>query len=209
MEVNEASVCVRLAMKDESPLILELIQQLAEFERLTHMCEATQSGIESTLFNFPPFEGPTVFFLEINPTSPTNPSPSSENPKDRFENIVQNLSFNPPVNDPDAQNFISKSGGTVVGFVLFFRNYSTFLTKPGFYIEDLFVRKPYRRRGLGTILLKAVASQATKLGFSRVEWSVLDWNVNAIKFYEDMGAHLLQEWRICRLTCKALEAFGV
>ncbi|GLJ42410.1 hypothetical protein SUGI_0878840 [Cryptomeria japonica] len=211
MAANEASVCLRLAIKEDSPFILKLIQQMAEFERLTHMCEATQSGLESTLFNAPPFEGTTVFILEINPTSPqnpTNPNLGSENPNAIFHNIVQNLNLDPPVNDPDAQYFVSESGATVVGFVLFFRNYSSFLAKPGFYIEDIFVREPYRRRGLGTILLKAVASQAAKLGFGRVEWCVLDWNVNAIKFYEEMGAQLLQEWRICRLTGKALEAFG-
>lgn len=88
----------------------------------------------------------------------------------------------------------------VSGFVLFFPNYSTFLAKPGFYVEDLFVRECYRRKGLGRMLLSAVAAQAAKMGYGRVEWVVLDWNVNAIKFYEEMGAMILPEWRICRLT---------
>ncbi|GLJ42412.1 hypothetical protein SUGI_0878860 [Cryptomeria japonica] len=153
MAANEASISVRLAMKEDSPLILKLVQQLAEFERQTHMCEATQSGLESTLFNAPPFEGPTVLLLEISPTN--------------------------------AQNFISESGANIVGFVLFCRNYSSLLAKPGFYIVDLFMREPYRRRGFGTILLKMVASQAVKLGFATTGW------------------------RICKLTIQALEAFGI
>lgn len=94
------------------------------------------------------------------------------------------------------------------GFVLFFPNYSTFLAKPGFYIEDIFVRDCYRRRGFGRMLLSAVAEKAVEMGFGRVEWVVLDWNENAIRFYEEMGAEVLQEWRICRLTGGALDAYG-
>lgn len=97
---------------------------------------------------------------------------------------------------------------TVAGFVLFFPNYSTFLAKPGFYIEDIFVRECYRRKGLGKILFSAVAAQASKMGYGRVEWVVLDWNVNAITFYEQMGAQILPDWRICRLTGEALGAFA-
>ena len=96
----------------------------------------------------------------------------------------------------------------VGGFVLFFPNYSTFLGKPGFYVEDMFVRECYRRKGFGKMLLSAVAAQAVKMGYGRVEWAVLDWNVNAIKFYEEMGAKVLQEWRICRLTDEALQAYA-
>lgn len=96
----------------------------------------------------------------------------------------------------------------MVGFVLFFPNYSTFLAKPGFYIEDLFVREPYRKKGFGRMLFTAVAAQAAKMGYGRVEWVVLDWNVNAIQFYEEMGAKILPDWRVCRLTGDALEAFA-
>lgn len=91
---------------------------------------------------------------------------------------------------------------------MFFPNYSTFLAKPGFYVEDLYVRECYRRKGLGKILLSTVAAQAVKMGYGRVEWMVLDWNVNAIKFYEEMGAQVMNEWRICRLTGEALQAYG-
>ncbi|KAF2295705.1 hypothetical protein GH714_033663 [Hevea brasiliensis] len=78
-------------------------------------------------------------------------------------------------------------------------------SKPGLYVEDLFVRECYRRKGMGKMLLSAVAAQAVKMGYGRVEWTVLDWNVNAIKFYEEMGAKVLTDWRICRLTGEALE----
>lgn len=96
----------------------------------------------------------------------------------------------------------------VAGFVLFFPNYSSFLAKPGFYIEDLFVRESYRRKGLGKMLLSAVARQAVAMGYGRVEWVVLDWNMNAIKFYEEMGATVMQEWRVCRLTGDALQGYA-
>lgn len=69
------------------------------------------------------------------------------------------------------------------------------------------MREPYRRKGFGSMLLTAVAKQAVKMGYGRVEWVVLDWNANAIKFYEQMGAQILQEWRVCRLTGDALQAF--
>lgn len=70
------------------------------------------------------------------------------------------------------------------------------------------MRECYRRKGLGRMLLSAVAAQAAKMGYGRVEWVVLDWNVNAIKFYEEMGAMILPEWRICRLTGEALETYA-
>lgn len=96
----------------------------------------------------------------------------------------------------------------VAGFVLFFPNYPTFLARPGFYIEDLLVREFYRRKGLGRMLLSAVASQAVKMGYGRVDWCVLDWNIKAIKFYEEMGVQVSQEWRVCRLTGEALQSYG-
>jgi len=203
---KESFVCVRLATKEDVPHILKLIQQLAEFERLTDFCIANEEALSSTLFNAPPFEGPTVFLLEMS----DNNFPAPKTIDGSFEQTVKNVNLKTPVNDPERVSFVSALGNDriIVGFVLFFRNYSTFLAKPGFYIEDLFVREPYRRMGLGTILLRAVAGQATKMGFGRVEWCVLDWNVNAISFYEDMGAQVLQEWRICRLAGEALNAFG-
>ncbi len=92
----------------------------------------------------------------------------------------------------------------IVGFALFFPNYSTFLTKPGIYLEDLFVLPEYRRRGLGKAMLSYLGKLALERDVGRLEWSVLDWNESAIAFYQSMGAKILPDWRICRVTDDAL-----
>ncbi len=92
----------------------------------------------------------------------------------------------------------------VVGFALFFHNYSTFLGRHGLYLEDLFVLPEYRRTGLGTALLRALARIAVERGCGRLEWAVLDWNEPAIRFYRSLGAQLLDDWRICRVTGDAI-----
>ena len=91
-----------------------------------------------------------------------------------------------------------------VGFVLFFHNYSTFLGRPGLYIEDLFVDEAYRRRGLGRALLLYVAQLANARRCGRLEWAVLDWNKPAINFYKKLGAVAMNEWTIYRVTGEAL-----
>ena len=87
-----------------------------------------------------------------------------------------------------------------VGFVLFFHNYSTFLGRPGIYIEDLFVDEPFRRRGFGRALLTYVATIAKERRCGRLEWSVLDWNEPAINFYKNLGALPMNEWTVFRVT---------
>ena len=91
-----------------------------------------------------------------------------------------------------------------VGFALYFYNYSTFLTKPGIYLEDLFVMPEYRRKGIGQALLQELAAIAVRENLGRLEWSVLDWNEPAIQFYTTMGAVILKEWQTCRVTGDAL-----
>ncbi|XP_010555817.1 PREDICTED: probable acetyltransferase NATA1-like [Tarenaya hassleriana] len=195
---------IRLATPSDVPFIHKLIHQMAVFERLTHLFSATESGLASTLFNSPPFQSFTVFLLEIS-RSPFPHLASSD-----FTPFLKTHNFDLPTEDPERLVFTSDPGNDVVvaGFVLFFPNYSTFLAKPGFYIEDIFVRDCYRRKGFGRMLLTAVAKQAVKMGYGRVEWVVLDWNMNAIKFYEQMGAQIMQEWRVCRLTGDALQAYS-
>ncbi|MEP7294636.1 MAG: GNAT family N-acetyltransferase [Burkholderiales bacterium] len=100
-----------------------------------------------------------------------------------------------------------KSGGEVVGFALFFTNFSTFLAQPGLYLEDLFVKPERRGLGIGAALLTRLGRIAVDRDYGRFEWSVLDWNANAIRFYERMGATVMPEWRICRVTGEALERF--
>lgn len=98
--------------------------------------------------------------------------------------------------------------GSVVGFALYFTNFSTFLCRPGLYLEDLFVLPGHRQLGIGRAMLQALAKRAVERGCGRFEWSVLDWNEPAIRFYEKMGASVLPDWRICRMTGEALESFA-
>jgi GNAT superfamily N-acetyltransferase len=90
------------------------------------------------------------------------------------------------------------------GFALFFHNYSTFLAKPGIYLEDLFVSPAYRGKGLGKALLSYLAKLAVERDCGRLEWSVLDWNQSAIDFYQAQGATMLHDWRINRVTAEQL-----
>jgi GNAT superfamily N-acetyltransferase len=109
---------------------------------------------------------------------------------------------------PAAEAVVAEHEGKVIAFALFFTNFSTFLGKPGLYLEDLYVQPAYRSSGVGRALLTHLAGLANARGYGRFEWSVLDWNVDAIRFYERMGATLMPEWRICRVTGEALRSFG-
>ena len=99
---------------------------------------------------------------------------------------------------------LAEFAGKAVGFAIFFHNYSTFLTKPGIYLEDIFILPEYRSQGIGKALLAKVAQIAIERDCGRLEWSVLDWNVSAQAFYRNMGADILEDWRICRVTEKDL-----
>jgi len=94
-----------------------------------------------------------------------------------------------------------------VGFALFFHNYSTFLAKPGIYLEDLFVNPAARGKGIGKALLTRLAELALERGCGRVEWAVLDWNAPSIEFYQRMGARAMDEWTTFRLTGASLEQY--
>jgi len=112
---------------------------------------------------------------------------------------------------PAAEAMIAREGdksGNAVGFALFFHTFSTFLGRRGLWLEDLFVYPQFRGRGIGKRLLSEVAQVARARGCGRFEWAVLDWNAPAISFYEGMGATLLPEWRLARVTGDALERFG-
>jgi GNAT superfamily N-acetyltransferase len=109
---------------------------------------------------------------------------------------------------PVAEAWVADVDGKVVAFALFFTNFSTFLAKPGLYLEDLYVEPEWRGRGIGKALLERLGCLAVERGCGRFEWSVLDWNEHAIRFYKAMGAAVMPDWRICRVTGPALEAFG-
>ncbi|HEU5398786.1 MAG TPA: GNAT family N-acetyltransferase [Gammaproteobacteria bacterium] len=105
---------------------------------------------------------------------------------------------------PAAECLIAESGGKPAGFALFFHNFSTFLGKPGLYLEDLYVKPELRGQGVGRKLLAHLARLAISRGCGRFEWAVLDWNEPAIRFYQSLGARMLQDWRINRVTGDAL-----
>ena len=105
---------------------------------------------------------------------------------------------------PYAEAIIAEWEGKEAGFALFFHNYSTFLTKPGIYLEDLFVLPEYRRQGIGKAILTYLAQLVIERDAGRLEWSVLDWNESAISFYKNMGASILEDWRVCRVSGSSL-----
>lgn len=150
---------IAFATRDDIPVVLELIRELAQYEHLSHEVVATDERIRESLFGA----------------------------------------------QPRAEALIARAGNEVAGFALYFHNYSTFLAKPGLYLEDLFVRPHLRGRGIGRALLARLASIARERGCGRFEWAVLDWNKDAIRFYESLGAKPMTTWTVYRMTGEALE----
>lgn len=153
---------LRSATPHDVPLILELIQGLAEYERMRDACVATDAQLRETLFG------------------------------DRAY----------------AEVVIAEMDHAAAGFALYFHNYSTFLAQPGIYLEDLFVRPTYRGQGVGRALLQHLAAVAITRNCGRLEWSVLNWNEDAIGFYRKVGAVAQDEWSVYRLTGDALSALA-
>lgn len=152
-------VLLRPATRADVPVILRLIQGLAEYERLAHECVATEAALTETLFGGRPQAEVVLAFADERPA----------------------------------------------GFALFFHNYSTFLARHGIYLEDLFVFPEFRGRGIGKQLLQHLAALAVERKCGRLEWSVLDWNTDAIRFYESLGAKAMDEWTVYRVTGASLE----
>ena len=109
---------------------------------------------------------------------------------------------------PTAHALIAYEGEKAVGFALYFHNFSTFLTRKGLYLEDIFIDPAYRGKGYGKAIMRYLANLAVKEKCGRFEWVVLEWNQPAIGFYEKVGATVLPDWRLCRLTGEALERFA-
>lgn len=154
---------LRAAEPRDLPDLVRLIAALADYEKLTHLFDATPEKLALHLFG----DKPVV------------------------EAMVAEV-----------------ADGSVVAFALYFTNFSTFLCRPGLHLEDLFVLPQHRQLGIGRAMLKALARLAVERGCGRFEWSVLDWNEPAIRFYEKMGATVLPDWRICRMTGETLDAFA-
>ena len=142
------------ATEADLPQILAFIRGLAEYEKLSHICVATEELLREALFGAKPY----------------------------------------------AEVLIARLDNAPVGFGLFFHNFSTFLAKPGIYLEDLFVPPEHRGKGVGKALLKRLAQIARERDCGRMEWSVLDWNTPSIEFYKRIGAKVLPEWNLCRMS---------
>jgi GNAT superfamily N-acetyltransferase len=149
---------IRPATPADVPALVGLIRELAAYEKLEHLVQATPEGLLPHLFGPAPVGGCLVAEVD----------------------------------------------GRVVGFALHFTNFSTFLCRPGLYLEDLFVQPAHRGTGLGRALLVSLARLAVARGCGRFEWSVLDWNLPAQRFYESLGATVMPDWRICRVAGEAL-----
>lgn len=159
---SNGSITLRPVVPADVPLVLALINELAEYERLAHEVRATEEDIREALFGARPY----------------------------------------------AEVVIGEYDGEAVGFALFFHNFSTFLGRPGIYLEDLYVRPAMRGRGIGKALLAHLAALAVERRCGRLEWSVLDWNAPSIAFYESLGARPMEEWTVYRLTGEALHALA-
>jgi GNAT superfamily N-acetyltransferase len=155
---------IRPATPADIPLVLRFIQDLAEYEKLSHEVVATEATLLATLF---PTDGRAA-----------------------------------------AECILAFDDKEPAGFAIFFSTYSTFLARPGLYLEDLFVIPVKRGRGIGKALILHLAKLANTRGCGRMEWSVLDWNQTAIDFYEALGARRLTEWTTCRLTGDGLRRYA-
>ena len=154
-----ARFSIRRGTSGDVPIILRMIQGLAEYERLSDQVKATAARIRRHGFGRPRY----------------------------FETLI------------------CRRQSRAVGFALYFFTYSTFLAQPSLYLEDLFVLPEERGNGAGQALLRALAQTAVRRGCGRLEWTVLDWNRSAIRFYEGLGARLHKEWILTRLTGPSLE----
>jgi len=156
------SLLIRRARPDEAGLVLSLVRELAEYEKLLHEVEATEVMIAEALFG----ASPRVFCD------------------------------------------LAEWNGEVAGFAVWFVNFSTFSGRAGIYLEDLFVRPALRGKGIGKALLAHLARECVANEWSRLQWSVLDWNTPSIEFYKSLGAVMLDEWTVCKVGGPALAALA-
>lgn len=154
---------IRNAVKEDAPRILQLIKDLAEYERAPLEAKATLEQINESLFS----------------------------------------------DDPHAFCHVVEVDGTVVGISIWFLNYSTWLGKPGIYLEDLYIDPAYRGKGFGLALLKELAKICIERDYERLQWWVLDWNEPSIEFYKSLGAEAMDEWTVYRVSGDALKKLSL
>jgi GNAT superfamily N-acetyltransferase len=162
MKAGNGTFGIRWATRDDVPIILQLIRDLATYERAPNEVTATADELLKVLFG----------------------------------------------EKPAAEVRLAFEGETPVGFAVFFHNFSTWLGRPGLYLEDLFVKPEYRGKGYGRALLVDLARIARERGCGRMEWAVLDWNDPALQFYRKLGAKPNDEWTIYRLTTEGIAALA-
>ncbi|XP_059311647.1 GCN5-related N-acetyltransferase 8-like [Lycium ferocissimum] len=201
---------VRLAIESDVPHLHKLMYQMAKYHNYTKVFNATEASISTNLFNSnnpcPPFYSVTTFILEVSPdTFPQKPTKNSI-----FDPILKTINLDSPILDPELELFNTDEHNNVfvAGYVLFFPSYSGYFEKPGFFIENMYVRECYRKYGFGKMLFSAVASQAVKMGFTKVDWLTVGWNNNAIDFYLGMGAYIMGDVKRFRLSGEGLDAFA-
>jgi GNAT superfamily N-acetyltransferase len=161
-EVKNSAYTIRYALESDVPVILQMINELASYEKALHEVLATESTLKSSL-SFPE-------------------SPGS----DKFRPGYAKTILIAPADSPDS----------IAGMALFFHNYSTWRAAPGIFLEDLFVRPQYRKKGYGKALIQALARECVRLDCKRLEWNVLKWNTPSIDFYvsDAIGATRMEEW---------------
>ena len=153
---------IKTVERGDVPLLLELIKEFADFEKLLHQVEANAEILTESLFG-------------------------------RWGSTEAVLVF---------------QGETPAGYCIYFHNFSTFLGRPGIYLEDLYVRPEHRRSRLGSVIFRHLGKLCRERGCGRLEFSVLDWNEPAIRFYRALGAEKLDDWDMYRITGEALEKLG-
>ncbi len=151
---NNEMLTIRATTINDVPVILELIKELAEYEKLSHEVKTTEDDLKNSLFG----------------------------------------------NKNYANAILAEYENKPVGMAIYFNNFSTFVGRPGIYLEDLYVKPEFRGKGIGKSLLEYLINIAKENNFGRVEWAVLDWNEPAINFYKKLGAVPMETWRIFRLT---------
>jgi GNAT superfamily N-acetyltransferase len=154
------SLVIRDATAADAAIVMSLVRELAEFERLSHEVVGDEAMIREAL------------------------------------------------GAGHSAALVAEEDGVPIGLALYFHNFSTFLARRGIYLEDLYVKPAFRKHGVGRALLRRLARIAVERGCGRFEWAVLDWNVDAMRFYESLGARPIKEWVICRLTGEPLRALA-
>jgi GNAT superfamily N-acetyltransferase len=154
------SLIIREATATDAAIVMTLVRELAEFERLSHEVVGDEAMLREAL------------------------------------------------SAGHSAALLAEVDGLPIGLALYFHNFSTFLARRGIYLEDLYVKPAFRKHGVGRALLRRLARLAVDRGCGRFEWAVLDWNVDALRFYESLGARPIKEWIICRLTGEPLRALA-